>query len=329
MATAKVVVNLGSDSAPPNINVEELAQLVAQRYAYNNNQGYQQWPPQSTQPWHVPRNRNNDQPSGGHSHNNHLASNCERLTSMEGIARTMELQVEQIMGSQQQMELERLPSQTEQINALTTLRSGKVLSEPSPPEIFNVPIYVSGDSSNRYNDEELANKEAGTRKELEVVKEDTSRMHKSSDLYVPPNLIPCEQTFKETYEVLSEVDISLPLFETMTSLGETEEFDVFKSTKHLIEILECFSIQDENLEDKPHLASGYFMKSAHVELEDIPTSLVEQDSPRIEDMVTKLKEDHQVCNMLYVVWEGFGPILSSTENLATSFRVIKPARQKT
>ena len=31
MATAEVVDNLGSDSAPPNINVEELAQLVAQR----------------------------------------------------------------------------------------------------------------------------------------------------------------------------------------------------------------------------------------------------------------------------------------------------------
>ncbi|KAK1568435.1 hypothetical protein Q3G72_024446 [Acer saccharum] len=196
-------------------------------YADNNNQGYQQRPPQSTQPWHVPRNRDNDQPSGGQSHDNRLASNRQRLTSMEGSARTMELQVEQIVGSQQQMELERLPSQTEQANALTSLRSGKVLSEPSPPEIFNVPIYVSGDSSNRYNDEELANKEAGTRTEPE-----------------------------ETYEVLSEIDINLPLFETMTSLGETEEFDVFKSTRHIIEILECFGIQDEKLEDEPLLASG-------------------------------------------------------------------------
>ncbi|KAK1552260.1 hypothetical protein Q3G72_013360 [Acer saccharum] len=263
-------------------------------YANNNNQGYQQWPPQSTQPWHVPRNRDNNQPFGGHSHNNRLASNRERLTSMEGIARTMELQVEQLVGSQQQIELGRLPSQTEHANALTSLRSGKVISEPSPPKIFNVPIYVLGDSSNSYNDEELAKKEAGTRKEPEVVQKDTSRMHKSSDMYVPPSLIPHEQTFKETYEVLSEVDISLPIFETMTSLGETEEFDVFDSTKHLIEILECFGIQDENLEDEPHLASGYFRESAHVELDDIPTPLFEQDSPRIEDMVTKLKEDHQV-----------------------------------
>ncbi|KAK1558423.1 hypothetical protein Q3G72_002137 [Acer saccharum] len=79
----------------------------------------------------------------------------------------------------------------------------------------------------------------------------------------------------------------------MTLLEETAEFDVFESTKHLIEILECFSIQDENLEDEPLLASKNFRESAHVELEDIPTPLVEQDSPRIEDMVTKLKEDHQ------------------------------------
>ncbi|KAK1562838.1 hypothetical protein Q3G72_017782 [Acer saccharum] len=255
----------------------------------NNNQGYQQWPPQSTQPWQVPRNRDNNQPSGGQSHDNRLATDRERLTSMEGIARTMELQVErlatdrerltsmegivrtmelqveQIVGSQQQMELRRLPSQTEQANALTTLRSGKVISEPSPPEIFNVPIYVSGDSSNRYNVEELANEEAGTRKEPE-----------------------------ETYEVLSEIDISLPIFETMTSLGETEEFDVLESTKHLIEILECFGIQDEKLEDEPHLASGYFRESTHMELDDFPTPLVEHDSPRMEDMVTKLREDHQV-----------------------------------
>ncbi|KAK1552117.1 hypothetical protein Q3G72_010609 [Acer saccharum] len=110
---------------------------------------------------------------------------------------------------------------------------------------------TKGDSSNRYNVEELANKEAGTRKEPEVVQKDTSRMHKSSDPYIPTSLISCEQTLKETYEVLSKVDISLPLFETMTSLGEMEEFDVFESTKHLIEILECFSIQDENLEDEP------------------------------------------------------------------------------
>ncbi|KAK1588280.1 hypothetical protein Q3G72_021625 [Acer saccharum] len=234
-------------------------------YADNNNQGYQQRPPQSTQPWHVSRNRDNDLPSGGQSHDNRLASNRQRLTSMEGIARTMELQVEQIIGSQQQIELGRLPSQPEQANALTTLRSGKVISEPSPPKIFNVPIYVSGDSSNKYNVEELVNEEAGTRIELE-----------------------------ETYEVLSEVDINLPLFETMTSLGETEEFDIFESTKHLIEILECFGIQNENLDGEPHLASGYFRESAHVELDDIPTPLVEQDSPRIEDMVTKLTEDHQV-----------------------------------
>ncbi|KAK1558324.1 hypothetical protein Q3G72_001084 [Acer saccharum] len=184
-------------------------------YADNNNQGYQQRPPQSTQPWQVPRNRDNDQPSGGQSHDNRLASNRQRLTSMEGIARTMELQVEQIVGSPQQMELGRLPSQTEQANALTTLRSG--------------------DSSNKYNVEELVNKEAGTRTEPE-----------------------------ETYEVLSEIDINLPLFETMTSLGETEEFDVFESTRHIIEILECFGIQDEKLEDEPLLASGYFRESAHV-----------------------------------------------------------------
>ncbi|KAK1589158.1 hypothetical protein Q3G72_031079 [Acer saccharum] len=213
---------------------------------------------------------------------------------MEGIARTMELQVEQIVGSQQQMEFGRLSSQTEQANALTILRS-----------------------------------EAGTRKEPEVVQKDTSRMHKSSNPYVPPSLIPHEQNFKETYEVLSEVDISLPLFETMTLLGKTAEFDVFESTKHLIEIFECFGIQDENLEDEHRLASGYFRKSTHVELEDLPTPLVERDSARIEDMVTKLKEDHQVlvgmnlelttkldevCNMLHEVWENFGPNLSITKS---------------
>ena len=138
-------------------------------HAYINHQGYQQRPQQSTQLWHVPRNRDNDQPSGGYSHDNRLASNHERLTSMEEIARTMELQLGQLVESQQQRELEMFPSQTEQANALTILRNGKVLSEPSPPEIFNVPIYVSGDSSNRYNIEELANKEADARKEPEVV----------------------------------------------------------------------------------------------------------------------------------------------------------------
>ena len=137
------------------------------------------------------------------------------------------------------------------------------------------------------------------------------------------------KTFKEIYEILSEVDINLPLlevmvpltedevlsevdinlplfevmvplaaevdvFETMTSLGEMAEFDFFESMKYPIENFKCFSIQDENLEDEPCLASGYFRKSTHLELDDIPTPLVEHDSPRIEDMVTKLKEDHQV-----------------------------------
>ncbi|KAK1588367.1 hypothetical protein Q3G72_022545 [Acer saccharum] len=72
------------------------------------------------------------------------------------------------------------------------------------------------------------------------------------------------------------------------------EFDVFESMKHPIENLDCFNIQDVNLENKSRLASGYFMKSAHLELDDIPTPLIEHDSLRIDDMVTKLKENHQV-----------------------------------
>ena len=94
-------------------------------HVYNNNQGYQQWPQQITQPWHVPRNLDNDQPSGERSHDSHLASNHKRLTYMEGIVKTMELQLRQITGSQQWMEQGRLPSQIEQAKALTTLQSGK------------------------------------------------------------------------------------------------------------------------------------------------------------------------------------------------------------
>ena len=73
----------------------------------------------------MPRNLDNDQPSGGRSYDNHLVLNHERLTSMEGITKTMELQLRQITGSQQWMEQGRLPSQIEQAKALTTLQSGK------------------------------------------------------------------------------------------------------------------------------------------------------------------------------------------------------------
>ncbi|KAI9170442.1 hypothetical protein LWI28_028081 [Acer negundo] len=75
----------------------------------------------------------------------------------------------------------------------------------------------------------------------------------------------------------------------------------------------------------PALHPDVFKKFAHLEVDDVPTLLVEHDFLRIEDMVTKLNEDHQVVvgmnlelttkldkvfNRLHEVWMNFGPILS-------------------
>ncbi|KAK3205505.1 hypothetical protein Dsin_019551 [Dipteronia sinensis] len=41
---------------------------------------------------------------------------------------------------------------------------------------------------------------------------------------------------------------------SMTALGETSEFEIFKSMKHPIEALDCFNIQVTTSEDKLRFA---------------------------------------------------------------------------
>ncbi|XXG69325.1 hypothetical protein AAC387_Pa06g2221 [Persea americana] len=67
-----------------------------------------------------------------------------------------------------------------------TLRSGKVLSDPTPPENSDNRINVSGDwvvSSDNYRNAKVR---VGTSKGPEVVQKDTSKIHKTPDPYVPP-----------------------------------------------------------------------------------------------------------------------------------------------
>ena len=64
---------------------------------------------------------------------------------MEGVVKTLERQIGQYAKVSQKKELGKLPSQSEQAKVDTVLRSGKVLSNPSPAEIFDIPINVSTD----------------------------------------------------------------------------------------------------------------------------------------------------------------------------------------
>ena len=90
------------------------------------------------------------------------------------------------MNTHQKKEPWKLPSQPEQAKDAMELRSGKVLFDPAPLEIFDNPINVSGDRVVSSDNDRNAKVGVGTSKGPEVVQRDTSKIHKTQDPYVPP-----------------------------------------------------------------------------------------------------------------------------------------------
>ncbi|KAK2653043.1 hypothetical protein Ddye_012899 [Dipteronia dyeriana] len=111
------------------------------------------------------------------------------------------------------------------------LRCSKILCNLTPPKFFDSPIDISGIGLDTINNDGTTQVGVGTSKGPERGQKDTSRIHKSPNLYVPP--IPfsgrlqktkLNQAFKEIYDILSKVNVSLPLFEVIEKMPTYAEF---------------------------------------------------------------------------------------------------------
>ena len=105
---------------------------------------------------------------------------------MEGVVKTLERQIRQYAEVSQRKEIGRLPSQSEQARAATILRSGKVLSNPTPAEFSDIPVNVSADREVPSKNDLDTQVGTGTSKGPKIGHKDTSRIHKSPNPYVPP-----------------------------------------------------------------------------------------------------------------------------------------------
>ena len=150
---------------------------------------------------------------------------------MEGVVKTLERQIGQYVEVSQRKEPGRLPSQSEQAKAATVLRSGKVLSNPTPAELSDIPVNVSADREVPSKNDLDTQIGIGTSKGPEIGHRDTSRIHKSPNPYVPPIPFPgrlqkskLDQAFREIYDILSKVNVSLPLLEVIEKMPAYAKF---------------------------------------------------------------------------------------------------------
>ncbi|KAJ8627957.1 hypothetical protein MRB53_021264 [Persea americana] len=90
------------------------------------------------------------------------------ITSLEGVIEDLEAQIGWHVNTHQKKEPWKLPSQPEQAKDAMELRSGKVLFDPAPPEIFDNPINVSGDRVVSSDNDRNAKVGVGTSKGPEV-----------------------------------------------------------------------------------------------------------------------------------------------------------------
>ena len=163
------------------------------------------------------------------SEQNQVANN-QRLDSLEASMKRMETQVGQLANQMQIHQKGKLPSQPEQAKSITVLRSGKVIDnkvgEPITNGMFN-------DADDKEADSEQGEKETSTKEEVH-----TPELHRTTNPYRPPIPYPSrlkndkqDKQFSDLYNMLSKVNINLPLLDVIRNVPAYVKFFKELSTK--------------------------------------------------------------------------------------------------
>ena len=149
-----------------------------------------------------------------------------QFQNIQASLKKTDTQVGQLAEAQQRMENGKFPSFTKQAKAMTILRNGKTLTDNSPAKLSNKSAIVSGPS-----------KENTIPQEEEIVVEKSKvspLLHKSTNTYIPPVPFPgrlqkskLEKSYKDIYDILSKVNVNLPLLEMIQKMPAYAKF--FKS----------------------------------------------------------------------------------------------------
>ena len=138
--------------------------------------------------------------------------------------KNMETQIRQIAEALQKHEKGKFPSQPEQAKAMTVFRSGRILENGEIVQDASEPIV---------QENEVVDKDTSQEKEDLVVppSNEAPRLHKSSNPYVPPIPYPgrlkntkLEQSFQDIYDILSKVNVNLPLLDAIQKMPSYVKF---------------------------------------------------------------------------------------------------------
>ncbi|CAH9079820.1 unnamed protein product [Cuscuta epithymum] len=161
---------------------------------------------------------------------NNQRVNEQRFQRTDASLRKLEVQVGQIAESLQGHVQGKLPSQSEEAKAVTVLRSGKVIQKNEEQPVPKLPEKVEAEKKQEV--------EAEKKKEVEAdsVYEE-SGLHKAKDPYIPPKpYVPpvpfpnrlksskFDKSFDEIYDLLSKVNVNLPLLEMITNMPAYTKF---------------------------------------------------------------------------------------------------------
>ena len=102
---------------------------------------------------------------------------------------------------------------------------------PTPAEFSNIHVSVSADREVPWKNDLDTQVGIGTSRGPELGHKDTFQIHKSPNPYVPPIPFPgrlqkskLDQAFREIYDILSKVNVSLPLLEVIEKMPVYTKF---------------------------------------------------------------------------------------------------------